>query len=333
MAPIEDQSNSSATVMINRTCLLDEQFLTRMMPPALTTFFIVGMSFNGLTLWIFYSHMRKKTPIDILMLNLCLGDQFFTFTYPLLIVYHSNNNVWVFGNFMCKLQVFFIYGFLLTSVFFLTWISIYRCYMIIRPIQFQNRMTRKCTIVLCVLIWSFAVFCGSPSFFTVSTFELNGKLHCMSFNQPNIEKNILASTLLLFALSFGIPFIILLVSTLLVQRKLANLTLTARSQNGRYAVRMMTIILIIFVICVLPINITRLTLAIVGQNNCTRFQQLGVVYYCCVLAIYANNVLDPFVYFYANTKYRLKLINAIKGIGFCKNLPLAGSSTQSNCES
>ncbi|XP_051891626.1 P2Y purinoceptor 1-like [Pristis pectinata] len=333
MAPTEEINNSSATATTNRTCLLDEQFLTRMMPPALTIFFILAASFNSLALWIFCSHVKKKAPIDILMLNLCIGDMLFAFTYPLVITYHSNNNHWIFGNFVCKLQTSFIYFSLLASVFFLTCISNYRCYMIIKPIQSQNRLTKKCTIVLSVFIWLFAGFVATPSFFTVNVFELNGRLHCMSFNQPNVEKAFLSSSITLFIVTFGIPFVSLLVSTLLVQRKLANLTLAPRSQKGRYAVRMMIVILCIFVICFLPINVTRITLSIVGIKSCTNLQQIGVVYYCCVLAIYSNNILDPIVYFYAGTKYRAKLINAIKGMAFCNKLPIEASTNQSNSES
>ncbi|XP_059827379.1 hydroxycarboxylic acid receptor 2-like [Hypanus sabinus] len=333
MASMEKTNNSSPTVRTNGSCFLDEQFLTRMMPPALTIFCILAVSFNSLTLWIFCSQVKKKTPIDILMLNLCLGDLLFSFTYPLLITYHSNNNHWIFGDFMCKLQTFFIYFILMASVFFLTCISIYRCYMVLKSIQSKNRFTKKCTIALSILIWLLASFVAFPAFSRSRVFEINGRLHCMSFNQPIKEEVLLSSTVTLFILSFGIPFVTLLVSTLLVQRKLANLTLAAHSQKSQYAVRMMIVILCIFVICFLPVNVARLVISTVGMKNCTLFQQLGVAYYCCVLAIYSNTILDPIVYFYASTKYRTMFINTIKGMGFCKNLPGVVSNTQSTSES
>ncbi|XP_055513911.1 P2Y purinoceptor 4-like [Leucoraja erinacea] len=333
MALTEETGNSSVIATINRTCLLDEQFLTIMMPPILTIFFILAASFNSLALWIFCSHMKKKTPIDILMLNLCMVDLLFTLTYPLVIIYHSNSNYWIFGNFVCKLQTFMMYCTVLASVFFLTCISNYRCYVIIKPIHSQSRVTKKCTIIICVLIWLLAGLFAFPSFYRVNVFELNGKIHCLSFNHPNVETDVLTFTIMLFILTFGIPFISLLVSTLLIQRKLANLTLTAHSEKGRHAIRMMIVILCIFVICFLPINVARLIMSVVSVKSCKNYQQIGVVYYCCVLALYANNVLDPFVYFYAGTKYRSKLINAIKGVAFCNKLPIAASSTQSNTES
>ncbi|XP_062887360.1 P2Y purinoceptor 4-like [Mobula hypostoma] len=333
MASTEETSNSSATVRTNETCFLDEQFLTRLMPPALTIFFILAVSFNSLVLWIFCSQVKKKAPIDILMLNLCLGDLFFSFTYPLVISYHSNNNHWIFGEFMCKLQTFFIYFFLMASIFFLTCISNYRCYMVLKPIQSKNRITKKCTIALSIFFWLLAGFVTSPAFSRTTAFEMNGRLCCMSFNQPLKKEVIQSSTVKLFILSFGIPFVSLLVSTLLVQRKLANLTLAAHSQKNQYAIRMMIVILCIFVICFLPVNVARLVISTVGVKNCTLFQQLGVAYYCCVLAIYSNTVLDPIVYFYASTKYRTMLINTIKGMGFCNKLPTVASNSASASES
>ncbi|XP_032901917.1 P2Y purinoceptor 4-like [Amblyraja radiata] len=327
MASTEETGNSSFIAPMNRTCLLDEQFLTRMMPPTITIFFILATSFNSLALWIFCSHIKKKTSIDILMLNLCISDLLFTLTYPLVIIYHSNNNYWIFGNFVCKLQTFLMYCSGVAGIFFLTCISNYRCYVIIKPIQSKSRITKKCTIVICVLIWLLAGIFAFQSFFTINVFELNGKLHCMSYNHPITEEVLLTSNIILFILTFGIPFTSLLVSTLLIQRKLANLTLTAHSENCRHAVRLMMVILCIFVICFLPINVTRLIVSIMRVKSCKNYQQIGVVYYCCVLALYANSFLDPFVYFYAGTKYRSKLINAIKGVAFCNKLPAAPNPT------
>ncbi|XP_048468517.1 P2Y purinoceptor 1-like [Rhincodon typus] len=322
--------NSSA---INGTCLLDETFLTIMMPPALTILFIFAASLNSLALWTFCFHVKKKTPLDILMLNLCLGDLLFSLTYPVVITYHANNNHWIFGNFMCKLQTFLIYFIILASVFFLTCICNYRCYMIVRPVQSQNRITKKWAIVLSVLIWLLAGGLMSPSFSTVSVFEMDGKLHCMSFNQPNVQKQFHSSTIVLFLLSFVIPFVSLLVSTLLIHRKLANSTLISQSQKGQHAIKMVIIVLCIFVICFLPVNAMRLTLSTVDRSNCKLQQKLGVLYYAGVLTLYLNNVLDPIVYFYAGTKYRAKLISAIKGCAFCKSLPITFSSSQSDRES
>uniref|UniRef100_UPI00398EE708 P2Y purinoceptor 1-like n=1 Tax=Pristiophorus japonicus TaxID=55135 RepID=UPI00398EE708 len=325
-------NNSSVTTAANTTCLLDEEFLTIMMPPALTIFLILAASFNSLALWIFCFHVKKKTAIDILMINLCVGDLLFSLTYPITIIYYSNNH-WIFGNFMCKLQTFLIYSILIASVFFLTCISNYRCYMIIKPIQSQIRITKKCTIVLSVLIWLLAGGLMSTSFLRINVFEMNGKLHCMSLNQPNVRKQFLSSTVALFVFSFVIPFGSLLVSTLLIQRKLANATVTSQSQIGQRAVKMIIIVLCIFVICFLPVNVIRLVLSVMDSKNCALLQKLGVVYYSCVLCIYLNGVLDPIVYFYAGTKYRSKLIKAIKGSTFCNKLPIASRSTHSNSES
>ncbi|XP_067824013.1 hydroxycarboxylic acid receptor 3-like [Heptranchias perlo] len=317
--------NSSATTATNTTCLLDEEFLTTMMPPPLTIIFILAASFNSLALWIFCFHVKKKTPIDILMLNLCVGDLLFSLTYPLLISYYSNNNHWIFGNFMCKLQTFFTFSSILTSVFFLTCISNYRCYMIIKPIQSQNRITKKCTIVLSVLIWLLTGGITSTSFLSVNIFEMNGKLHCMSFNEANINDNLLPSTIVLFVLGFMIPFGSLLVSTIFIQRELANSALTSQSlQRGQHAIKMMVVVLSIFIICFLPAAVTRFLIATVDRENCPLFQKLGVAYYSSLLCLYLNGVLNPIVYYYTGTKYRSKLIKAIKSWTCCKK-PVAAS--------
>ncbi|XP_078082145.1 hydroxycarboxylic acid receptor 2-like [Mustelus asterias] len=304
--------NSSVTSAVNTTCLFDEEFLITMMPPVLTIFFILAASFNSFSLWILCFQI-KKTPIDILMLNLCAGDLGFSLTYPLLIAYHSNNNQWIFGNFMCKLQVFFISSSILASVFFLACISSYRCYMVIRPIQSQNRITKKCTIVLSVTIWLVTFGLMSSNFLTINVFEMNGKLHCMSFNEASISDNLLPSTISLSVLGFMIPFGFLLVSTILIRWQLAKPALTSQSQQrGQHAVKMMVIVLFIFMICLFPPVVARFLIASADRSNCPLFQMFGKVYYSSLLCLYFNGVLNPIVYYYAGTKYRLKVIQAMR---------------------
>uniref|UniRef100_UPI00398EF57E lysophosphatidic acid receptor 4-like n=1 Tax=Pristiophorus japonicus TaxID=55135 RepID=UPI00398EF57E len=319
-------ANSSVTAAANTTCLLDEEFLTIMMPPALTILLILAVSFNSLALWIFCFHVKKKIAIDILMINLCVGDLLFSLTYPIAITYYSNNH-WIFGNFMCKLQAFIVYTTVLASVFFLTCISNYRCYMIVKPFQSQIRITKKCTIVLSVLIWLLAGGLMSTSFFMVNVFELNGKLHCMSFNEENISNTLLPSTMTLFVLGFVIPCGSLLVSTILIQRKLASSALTSQSQQkGKHAVKMMVVVFSIFIICFLPSPVTRFWIATAERNNCPHFQKLCEAFYSSVLCLYLNGILNPIVYYFAGTKYRSRLTKAIKSWKCCKGAVAVNSN-------
>ncbi|XP_067866042.1 P2Y purinoceptor 3-like [Heterodontus francisci] len=318
--------NSSVLTASNTTCQFNEEFLITMAPPALIILFILAASFNSFALWILCFHMKKKTPIDILMLNLCVSDLLFTLSYLLLIIYHSNNNHWIFGNVMCKLQAFFTFSNMFASVFFLASISSYRCYIIIRPIQTQKRITKKCTFALAVLIWLLSCGFTTPIFLSVNIFELNGKLHCMSFNEANIENNILPSTIQLFVLAFLIPFGFLSVSTILIQRKLANSALTAQSQQrSQHASKMMVVVIFIFTICFFPSVLSRFLIATVDRKNCPLFQKLGVAYYSSLLCLCLNGVLDPIVYYYAGTKYRYKLMKVINSWK-CEKKPAASSS-------
>ncbi|XP_048413326.1 hydroxycarboxylic acid receptor 2-like [Stegostoma tigrinum] len=321
--------NESATAAVNTTCLFDEEFLVTVMPPALAIFFILAASFNSFSLWILCFRIKQKTPIDFLMLNLCMGDLLFSLTYPLLITYYSNDNHWVFGNFMCKLQAFSISSSALASVFFLACISSYRCYMIIKPMQSQKRITKKCTIILSVIIWLLTCGVISPTFFIISIFELNGKLHCMSFNEESITANLLPSTIILFVLGFMIPFGSQLVSTMLIRRELANSKLTSQSQQrGQHAIRMMEVVLFIFLFCFFPPVMTRFLIATVDRNNCSLFQKLGIAYYSSLLCLYLNGVLNPIVYYYAGTKYRSKFNEIMKTWKYFSK-PMPVSSNQS----
>ncbi|XP_072445309.1 hydroxycarboxylic acid receptor 3-like [Chiloscyllium punctatum] len=325
--------NASVTGAVNTTCLMDEGFLTTMMPPVLAIFFILAAGFNSLSLWILCFCIKQKTPIDILMLNLCVGDLLFSLTYPLMIIYYSNNSHWIFGNFMCKLQAFITFSSLLASVFFLACISSYRCYMIIKPIQSQNRITKKCTIILSAIIWLLTCGFTCSAFLAINIFELNGKLQCMSFNEPNITDHLLSSTITVFVLVFLIPFVSLLVSTILIRWELANSKFTSQSQQrGQHAIKMTEAVLFIFLICFFPPVVTRFLIATVDRNNCPIFQKLGIAFYSSLLCLYLNGVLNPIVYYYSGTKYRSKLIEIMKSWKHF-NKPMPASSNRNESES
>ncbi|XP_072326310.1 hydroxycarboxylic acid receptor 3-like [Scyliorhinus torazame] len=325
--------NSSVTSAVNTTCLFNEEFLTTMMPPTLTIFFILAAGLNAFSFWVLCFQIKKKTPIDILMLNLCGCDLLMALTYPLLITYYSKDNHWIFGNFMCKLHAFITFSSVLASVLFLACISSYRCYMIVKPVQAQYRITKKCTIALSATIW--LVTCGFMSliFRMVNVFQLNGKLHCISFNEAGISKHLLPSTIQVFVLGFLIPFGFLLVSTILIRQELAKPSLTSQSQQrGQHAVKMMAVVLFIFTICFLPTVVSRFLIATVDRRNCSLFQKLGIAYYSSLLCLYLNGILDPIVYYYAGTKYRSKIIQVMKSWKSFKK-PMAASSILNVSES
>ncbi|XP_038669022.1 hydroxycarboxylic acid receptor 2-like [Scyliorhinus canicula] len=222
---------------------------------------------------------------------------------------------------------------MLASVFFLACISSYRCYIIVKPVQAHNRITKKYTIALSATIW--LVTCGLLSliFRTVNVFQLNGKLHCMSFNEASISEHLLPSTIQLSVLGFLIPFGFLLVSTILIRRELAKPTLTSQSQRrGQHATKMMAVVLFIFTICFLPTVLSRFLIATVDRRNCSLFQKLGVAYYSSLLCLYLNGILDPIVYYYAGTKYRSKITQAMKSWKSFKK-PMAASSNLNVSES
>ncbi|XP_041052626.1 proteinase-activated receptor 2-like [Carcharodon carcharias] len=315
---------NTSSVPTKAPCLQNEDFLSTIMAPAITVIFILAAGFNSFSLWILCFQVKKKTPIDILMLNLCVGDLLFSFTSPFLIIYYSHNH-WIFGSFMCKLQVFFTSGCVLASLFFLACISSYRCYMITKPIQFQHRITKKRTIAISIIIWLLACGFSSPSFYMINNFEMNGKLYCLSFNEPHVSRILLPSGIILFVVGCAIPFGFLLVSTILMQRELANSALTSQSQQrNQHAVKMMVFVLFVFIICFFPLAVGHFLIATVDRNNCLLFQRAGMVYYSSLLCTHINGVLDPIVYYFASTKYRSMVIKVMKSWK-CFKKPVAAS--------
>ncbi|XP_018604452.1 chemokine-like receptor 1 isoform X2 [Scleropages formosus] len=123
--------------------------------------FLLGVSGNGIVIWIAGLKMRKSVNI-VWYLSLAISDFMFCVSLPMTVA-HIATKEWVFGLFMCKFTSFIMFVNMFSSIFLLVIISVDRCVSVVLPVWAQNHRTvRKASLVV-IFAWIVSIVLSWPS--------------------------------------------------------------------------------------------------------------------------------------------------------------------------
>lgn len=186
-------------------------------------------------------------------------------------------------------------------------ISIDRYFGIIKPMHFRQARKRKSTAVIsCVLMWGLVLAVLYPLMTTDLTFVVPEYEITTCFDV--LKKDMLPSTSAWAAFLFTMVFILFLIPFCIttfcyisVIRKLAR---HSKTSQKRTAIRLASVVLLVFTLCFTPNNILLLTHSVLrlfyGQSVYTAYK-LSLCFSCL------NSCLDPFIYYLASRDFRQKL--------------------------
>lgn len=104
----------------------------------------------------------KTTINSVWFLNLALADFLFVLLPIFSIISILLNYRWIFGDFICKIHILAKRLSLFVSIFFLTAISLDRCFSVWVVVWAQNKRTPKRARLICVLVWLLALLSSIP---------------------------------------------------------------------------------------------------------------------------------------------------------------------------
>lgn len=143
----EDRMNSSYCPPVSF------DFSGRFLPPVYISVLVVGLLANGWGLRSLLNNWKKLGNINLFVFNLGISDIFYLLTVPFLVVYYFMGSRWVFGQTFCKVTRFFFNLNLYGSIYFLTWISVYRYLAVVHPMRAMGRITLTRSAVISVATW------------------------------------------------------------------------------------------------------------------------------------------------------------------------------------
>ncbi|XP_054903955.1 chemerin-like receptor 1 [Poeciliopsis prolifica] len=265
---------------------------------------VVGTVGNGLVIYVTGFKMTK-TVNSVWFLNLALADFLFTAFLVFTAVSLSQQHLWPFGQFMCKLNNFVSLVNMFASVFFLTAISLDRCVSIWVVVWAQNKRTVHKAQVISAVIWLAAGICSTPYAYFRTVEDIQNQTYC---KYPSTMTKSKQYTLYIFrfVIGFLIPFLAIFLSYVAIGIRARRLQ-RMRKQRCH---RIIFSVIFAFFICWLPFHVLSFM-----ELNLNNYPDLwNIVHVAGPLTVslaFMNSCLNPILYVFMCDEFQKKLKESI----------------------
>ncbi|XP_072300170.1 C-X-C chemokine receptor type 1 [Eucyclogobius newberryi] len=278
--------------------------------------FVFSFLGNSVVVFVVTSMKKGRSSTDIYLMHLAIADLLFSLTLPFWAVYiHSG---WIFGSALCKilssLQEASVYG----GVFLLACISIDRYFAIVRAKR-QLSSHNLVVKVICGVVWLVAAMLALPvAVQRESMFDSDlGEHICFeNVTGENIDRWRVTMRILRHTMGFFVPFAIMFVCYGCTVVTLFH----ARNQKKHKAMRVILAIVLAFVLCWLPFNVSVLTDTLIRGGSLllesceTRYAVEKMLHVTQVLA-FTHCMVNPVLYAFIGAKFRNQLLTALNKHG------------------
>uniref|UniRef100_A0A8C8RKI3 Cysteinyl leukotriene receptor 2 n=1 Tax=Pelusios castaneus TaxID=367368 RepID=A0A8C8RKI3_9SAUR len=303
------QLNSSSMSDLHNCSIND--FKKVVYPTIYLTVFILGVTGNSLSIYVFLQPYKKKTSVNVFMLNLAISDCLFVLTLPFRVHYYLYDSVWVFGDAGCRIMAYSLYVNMYCSIYFLTVLSIVRFVAIVHPFKHLKLTAIKYSRIICVVIWVFVLATASP----LLAVGPSSNTTCLDLH-PNSTDKMRGLNYFSLGLGFILPFCTIILCYVLVIKALLKTKLPQAKIRASHKKAMSTIIitLFMFLLCFLPYHILRTIYLEWGngtKSNCSLHK--GAVVTLGLAA--TNSCLDPVLYYFVGENFKERLRSICKKQG------------------
>ncbi|XP_046694379.1 C5a anaphylatoxin chemotactic receptor 1 [Silurus meridionalis] len=298
--------------------------------------FLVGVTLNGLVVWVLGFRGRKKSgsiggetqgagSFRIYVVNLALADLMLILRTPVMLGYLANNFAWPFGKPVCQLVMVLRCLGLYVGAFLLSAIALERCLCILRPVWARMRRPRWVVPLVCTLLWALASALSVPYITAAGLInDKNNRTQCLE-NVNGTGKTMLL--VLESVAGFMLPLLIFLscnVAVIVTARRAESgapgFSATAStptsptgsiytSQRMTRLYRILFLTMLLFLTCWVPYFTCRFLNALAANradwNNLKIGAQKGI--YVSLFLVYLKSALNPILYVFAARGLRRSL--------------------------
>uniref|UniRef100_A0A3Q3B8M6 Chemokine (C-X-C motif) receptor 2 n=1 Tax=Kryptolebias marmoratus TaxID=37003 RepID=A0A3Q3B8M6_KRYMA len=272
-------------------------------------FSIVG---NSVVIFVVCTMKKSRTSTDIYLMHLAVADFLFCLTLPFWAVYSHLG--WIFDNVLCKLLSGFQEAAVYSGVFLLACISVDRYFAIVRA---TRRLSSHHLLVkvICAVVWVIAGVLSLPVVITREKFEAEdlGQDICYeNLTGESIHHWRISMRVLRHTVGFFLPLVVMAVCYSWTVVTLFH----TRNQRKYKVMRVILAVVLAFVLCWLPHNISVLidTLIKGGSlqvDSCeTRYRVEMMLHVTQVLA-FMHCAVNPVLYAFIGEKFRNQLLLAL----------------------
>ncbi|XP_051232845.1 free fatty acid receptor 2-like [Dicentrarchus labrax] len=230
--------------------------------------FLIGLPANLLALYAFSVKIHSKPqPTDILLLNLIVSDLLFLIILPLKMYEAVSGMKWNLPNYVCSITSFTFFSTVYTSSLMLMAVSVVRYIGVAFPIAYHQLKKPVYAIVISAVIWLISTAHCSITFITQHHPSLSSNNATVCYeNFTTKQLDILLKVRLeLFIVLCLIPLLICVYCYMRCILILHSGPRISRMQKQK-AIGMAAGTLAVFLICVLPYNVSHLVGYIQGES-------------------------------------------------------------------
>ncbi|XP_064515159.1 B2 bradykinin receptor isoform X2 [Pseudopipra pipra] len=320
VSPADIHNNSGVDQINPYKCVNEdvERWLQEYQPGFLWFIFVLGAIENSFVLTVLCFHKSSCTVAEIYLANMALADLMLVCVLPFWAINISNGFEWPFGLFLCKAVNSMSYMNFYSSIYFLTLVSIDRYLALVKTMSLGRMRRTVCAKWNSFVIWTCALLMCSPTmaFRKLQYFEEYNITACaliypVSYWEPT-------NNCLLNIVGFMIPLCVITYCTIQIIKALRSSELQKMKavQTERRATMLVLTVLLLFIICWLPFQISTFidtiryfspTLKCLEDIN-EILTQIAV--YCA----FSNSCLNPILYVIVGKHFQKKAAEFYKGL-------------------
>ncbi|XP_076611999.1 C-C chemokine receptor type 6a [Chaetodon auriga] len=282
---------------------------------------ILGFVGNSLVIITYAFYKRTKSMTDVYLLNVAIADLLFVVSLPLIV--YNELSAWSMGPVACKLLRGSYSMNLYSGMLLLACISTDRYIAIVQARRSFRLRSLPYSRLICTIVWASALLLSVPTFYFYNWYEpshieevfLNEQEEKNQTSRPpqyvcefrfmdstTAWKTKVAVPSTQLAMGFFLPLVIMVFcySAIIVT------LLRARNFQRHKAVRVVLVVVVVFITCHLPYNMTLLydTINMFEQQSCEASDALHVAKTVTQTVAYLHCCLNPVLYAFVGVKFR-----------------------------
>lgn len=282
----------------------------------------LGLIGNLLVIVTYACYKRAKTMTDVYLFNVAVADMLFVVALPLIIF--NEQESWSMGPVACKILRSTYSINLYSGTLLLACISCDRYIAIVQARRSFGSRSHTVTYsrLICSGVWMFAGALTVPTLIFTQRFEEPDKymtnetatVTCqLPFNTDGTTK---LMKVMVPSLQMAIGFLLPLLVMVFCYSCIACTLLKAQSRKKHKALRVVVAVVVVFIVCHLPYNVTLLlhTMSLFKQKSCAAEKIKLQVLTLSRSVAYLHCCLNPFLYAFIGVKFRSHFLQIISDL-------------------
>ncbi|NXT49966.1 BKRB2 protein, partial [Pluvianellus socialis] len=285
-------------------------WLQNFQPGFLWFIFVLGVIENSFVLTVLCFHKSRCTVAEIYLANMALADLMLVCALPFWAINISNNFEWPFGLFLCKAVNVMSHMNFYSSIYFLTLVSIDRYLALVKTMSLGRMRRTVCAKWNSFIVWVCALLICSPSmvFRNLKYYEGYNVTACyLVYPTDSWEP---ANNCLLNIVGFVIPLCVITYCTTQIIKALQSSELQKLKvvQTERRATMLVLAVLLLFIICWLPFQISTFidTIRYLSPTFKCLEEVNDLLTQVATFCAFSNSCLNPVLYIIVGKHFQKK---------------------------